>query len=313
MFIKKIFFNANDKVRIIWRFLSFILVYILLSAPFQIGVREFVEPGLLRSSLNRVFSLLGTVGSIYVQVRYIDRSSFHKYGLKLESPWMKEFFIGCGIASLQLTLFFITMYALGYLDIVDYLVTSSAEHSFAAGFITELITNISASIGEEIMFRAFIFYVLFESLSLVVKNRMTSAVVTCVFASQLFGFAHYGNDGATLYSSINLGFDALTICLPFLLTCRLGMSIGMHFSWNITQAAIFGFANSGHIPKASIISSSMPDNIWTGGDFGPEGSVLLIVMDIIAVLLILLWRSKNNINHWVHPEVLDFDKTSQEQ
>lgn len=306
-------FNSNDRVRIIWRFLSFILVYVIISAPFQIGVREFIEPGLLRSSLNRAFALLGTVGSIYVQVRYIDRSSFHKYGLKLESPWMKEFLIGCGIASLQLSLFFVIMYALGYLDIVDFLVTSSPEHSFTAGFITELITNISASVGEEIMFRAFIFYVLFESLSLVVKNRTTSAVITCVFASQLFGFAHFGNDGATLFSSINLGFDALTICLPFMLTCRLGMSIGMHFSWNVTQAAIFGFANSGHIPKASIISSSMPDNVWTGGAFGPEGSVLLIVMDIIAVLLILLWRSNNNINYWVHPEILKFDESIKEK
>ncbi|MEP2025706.1 MAG: CPBP family intramembrane glutamic endopeptidase [Reichenbachiella sp.] len=305
--MKKLLFNSKGKVRIIWRLLSFIIIVGLLSSPFQMGLRKILDEGLLRTNLSRIVSFLAIVGSLYVQVKYIDRSSFGKYGLKLKSPWMKEFFIGCGIASFQISLFFITMYLAGFLDVVGYFVTSAPDHSFAAGFVTELVTNMSASITEEIIFRVFLFYIIFESLSLVMKNRTTSAIVTCIFTSQLFGFAHYGNDGATLYSSINLGFDALTICMPFLLSGRLGMSIGLHFSWNVTQAAIFGFANSGHIPKASIISSSMPDNMWTGGAFGPEGSVLLMAMDVVAVLLILVWKYKSKIQHWVHPSIANHD------
>ncbi|SMD32655.1 CAAX protease self-immunity [Reichenbachiella faecimaris] len=303
--MRKLIFNSKDKVRVIWRLLSFIILAGLLSIPFQLGLREVLDAGLLRTNLNRIFSFLGMVGSLYVQIKYIDKSSFGKYGLNLEKPWMKEFAIGCAIASLQLVLFFLTMHLSDNLQVVDFFITSSPDHTFEGGFVTELIINLSASITEEIMFRAFLFYIIFESFALIIKSRATSAVITAVLVSQLFGFAHFGNDGATLFSSINLGFDALTICLPFLLTRRLGMSIGMHFSWNVTQAAILGFANSGNIPKASIISSSMPDNMWTGGVFGPEGSVLLLAMDFIAVLLILLWKYKNNIKHWVHPDIVN--------
>jgi len=102
----------------------------------------------------------------------------------------------------------------------------------------------------------------------------------------------------------------MMICLPFLITGRLGVSIGMHFSWDVVQGAVLGFANSGHIAKASIISVSMPDNMLTGGAFGPEGSILLLLLDLIAVILILFWKKINKYEAWVHPYIIENDTRS---
>ena len=80
------------------------------------------------------------------------------------------------------------------------------------------------------------------------------------------------------------------ICLPLLITARLGISIGIHFSCNLVQGVIFGFAISGDIAKTPMVNMEMPNNLLTGGVFGPEEGLLLILLDIIAVMLVLYWK-----------------------
>lgn len=99
---------------------------------------------------------------------------------------------------------------------------------------------------------------------------------------------HMDNEGATLVSTINLGLYGVILCLPFLITGRLGMSTGMHFSWNLVQGVFFGFAVSGNSTEVSIISVDMSNNALTGGFFEPEGSVLFLFICVIAVALLLL-------------------------
>lgn len=287
--MNKIFINSNQNIRLIWRFLIFIFTVFVINTPLQIGIRKVFEPSLMRGNLSGVIIFISIITSLFVVIKYIDKSSFSKYGLRLNGSWYSEFGIGALIALFQLSLFFVIIYITGNLVVEDTFVTNSTEYSFTQGLVSEIIRNLAGSISEEIIFRSFLFYIAYEALNRKFENKYKNALIACVIISPFFGLAHLANDGATFYSSLNLGLDALMICLPFLITGRLGMSIGMHFSWNITQTILFGFANSGHIPKASILNSVMPDNILTGGEFGPEGSILLLALDIIAVILILYW------------------------
>ncbi|MEP4091612.1 CPBP family intramembrane glutamic endopeptidase [Reichenbachiella sp.] len=305
--MKKLFFNSNQKVRIIWKFFLFLLLLILISAPLQIGLREVLDKGLMRGNLSALINVCAVVGSLYVLIKYIERSSFEKFGLKIEGTWMTEFVFGCMIAVVQLSLFFLAMRLTGNLVIQDYFTVNSPDFTFIQGFISELFRQVTVGFAEEIEFRAFLFYIVYETLNGFKKDRAKNAIIACLLVSPLFGLAHFSNDGATIFSTINLGLDAMMIALPFMITGRLAISIGMHFSWNAMQGAIFGFANSGHIAKASIISSTMPDNLWTGGDFGPEGSVLLLVMDALAVLLIIFWKKHKKYDSWVHANIIQND------
>lgn len=305
--MKKLFLNSNQNIRLIWRFIIFVFTVFIMSTPLQIGLREILDSSLTRGNLSSIIIFISVFFSLYFIIKYIDKSTFSKYGLKLNSNWYREFGYGILIALFQLTLFFIAMYYSGNLEVLDTFVTSSSNHTFIQGVFAEIIRNLTGSISEEIIFRAFLFYIAFEALNRVFKDRFKNALIACVIISPFFGLAHLANDGATIYSSINLGLDALMICLPFLITGRLGMSIGMHFSWNITQTVLFGFANSGHTPKASIFQSVMPDNMFTGGEFGPEGSILLIVLDIIAVLLIVFWMRVKRYKSWVNPSIISIN------
>src|SRR5262249_990951 len=150
---------------------------------------------------------------------------------------------------------------------------------------------------------------LYEALRTIIKDGRRRALFTALVVSLLFGLAHLANNGATVISTLNLGIDAIMMCLPFLLTGRLGMSIGIHFAWNLIQGSVFGFAVSGTIAKATVISVSMPDNLWTGGVFGPEGSILLGALDVIAVLIVLYWKKIKKYNTLVSPTIIENSKS----
>lgn len=303
--MNRIIFNANMNVRLLWRFLFFIVIIFILNTPLQVVLQRLLDEGLLRGYISASIFFLSLLLSLYVQIKFFDRSSFMKYGLHINKSWVHEFIAGCLIAAVQLTVFFAAMYLSGNLQIVAFFVTETSEYTFAEGLLSEVFSQLIGSTGEEIFFRSFLFYIIFEALRGVSKDPVKRAVMACLIISPLFGIAHFANEGATILSTINLSLDALMISLPFLITGRLGMSIGVHFSWNILQGTVFGFGNSGTIAKASFMSVSMPDNILTGGAFGPEGSALLLVLDVIAVLLIVQWKKFKRYDTWISPSIIE--------
>jgi membrane protease YdiL (CAAX protease family) len=298
-----IIFNSSSKIRPIWRLLLFLVITFAINIPLQLLLQKALGQSLLRGVLSGSIYFISVILSLLIQIKFLDRSSFKKYGLKINKAWICDFIVGSLISLIQLSLFFIIMYLSGNLKIENYFVTSSPNYSFLEGFLSEMYGLLVGGFIEEIFFRAFLFYIIYEALEKTIKDARKRAVFMIVIISPLFGLAHLGNNGATLISTLNLGFDAMMMCLPFLITGRLGMSIGIHFAWNLIQGSVFGFAISGNIAKATIISVSMPDNLFTGGIFGPEGSVLLVALDLIAVGIILYWKKLKNYTTLVNPTI----------
>ena len=68
-----------------------------------------------------------------------------------------------------------------------------------------------------------------------------------------------------------------------LLTGRLGCSIGLHMGWNIFQNNVFGLPNGGKLSHATVlVSQAHGPDAWTGGTFGPEGGLAVLVVLVIA-------------------------------
>ncbi|NQY05380.1 MAG: CPBP family intramembrane metalloprotease [Flavobacteriaceae bacterium] len=312
--MRKIIYNSKDNIRPIWRLLLFLTITFLINIPLQLVLQEALDSSLLRGIISASIYLISVVFSLFVQIKYLEKSSFKKYGLSINQTWIKEFLIGVSISLIQLSLFFLLMYLSGNLKIVDYFTVNSSSYSFnysfLAGLLSEIIGLIVGTSVEEIFFRAFLFYITYETLRVLKKDPNKRTLITLILIAPLFGIAHIFNDGATIISTINLAVDAIIIYLPFLITGRLGMSIGMHFSWNLFLGALFGFPISGNIAKVSVISINTPNNIFSGGVFGPEGSVLYILLVIIALVLILYWKKREHYNSFINPCITENDLSS---
>lgn len=301
-----LFFNKQQHPRILWRLLFFIVLTFAINIPLQLLLQEMLSEGLLRGYVSASIFLLSIMASLYLQVRLLEKITFAKYGLHIDATWMTEFLVGCWIAAVQLVVFYGVMYFSGNMTVDRYFwLPPDASYSFAAGFLSETFGQLVGSIGEELFFRSFLFYLILESVRHLYKSPIDKALFASVIVSLLFGLAHYTNESATVLSTVNLAIDGLMLSISFLITGRLGMSIGIHFSWNVLQGAVFGAGVSGNLAKVSMVRILMPDNLFTGGAFGPEGSVLVLLLDSIAVGLIFLWWKTQNLKSLLSPDIMD--------
>jgi len=70
------------------------------------------------------------------------------------------------------------------------------------------------------------------------------------------------------------------------MTRSLWLPIGIHTGWNFAEGNLFGAMVSGTRPSHSLIHSTLTGPVLlTGGDFGPEASVVSIVVCTSLALL----------------------------
>lgn len=147
--------------------------------------------------------------------------------------------------------------------------------------IPMLSVSILAAVGEELAFRGALFRIVEESFG------TTSALV---ISAAVFGLLHALNPGATVVSTTAIALEAgILLGAAYALTRNLWLPIGLHFGWNFTEGGIFGVSVSGGPAAKGIFSVSLTGRtLLTGGSFGPEASVIAIVVCLTAAVVLLV-------------------------
>lgn len=71
---------------------------------------------------------------------------------------------------------------------------------------------------------------------------------------------------------------------------NLWLPIGIHWAWNFMEGNIFGFYVSGNPENYRILTPSISGpNIYTGGNFGPEASIISIILGMFLSAW-FIWR-----------------------
>jgi membrane protease YdiL (CAAX protease family) len=114
-----------------------------------------------------------------------------------------------------------------------------------------------------------------------------------VISSALFGLCHAGNPGASVWTTIAISVEAgFMLGSAFLVTRRLWFAAGMHAAWNFAQGGVFGVSVSGGNAEG-LLKARLIGNEWlTGGDFGPEASLITMLLCVFAGtwLLTFAWK-----------------------
>jgi len=143
----------------------------------------------------------------------------------------------------------------------------------------------SSAIFEEILMRGIIFRLIEEKLG---------SYIALLISALIFGALHLGNPNSSLLLALGLAIQAgLLLGTAYIYAKNLWFPIAIHFAWNFVQSGIFGAAVSGNQSGRSLFTSDIYGEAWyTGGEFGPEGSIQATIFCLIAtvVLLILCMR-----------------------
>ena len=285
-----IFLNSTRNLRSGWRILAFSVIFLAVTAVVMVTVRTIL--GGLKKGSDLQFILLGLAATAAVVIarRYIDKKRFTSLGLK----WDKFAFLDIlsGILNSALVMVGTFLVLLGA-DLITFngfawwmdAQTPNPGFQLAVIPIVLMIFVKLAVVAwwEELVFRGYILQNLIDGIGLKWSIVLTSLV---------FGFGHFFNPNATLLSTLLIALITPQLIYAYLKTGRLWLPIGLHLGWNFFQSAVFGFAASGQA-SPSLISQSpgVPD--WlSGGQFGAEGSLLILPFTIFSFFFIHFWVCK---------------------
>jgi membrane protease YdiL (CAAX protease family) len=246
------------------RFLAFPLVRIVLAgAPIVVWLvvaQGLRLPGLLVAAV--------VPALYYGYVRLVERRRVDELGAA-GAGWEVAQGVGLGVALFGLTM--------GILIAVG--VAHVSRGDGARALLAGLAVAATAALGEEILLRAIFFRILEESLG---------SWIALAASAALFGVLHAFNRGATVVSTIAVALEAgVILAAAYLYTRRLWMALGLHAAWNFTEGGIFGAQVSGHEPSGFLRSDFHGASLLSGGAFGPEASIVAVLVCLAAGLALL--------------------------
>ncbi len=214
----------------------------------------------------QITTMLGTILVTLFFRKVIDRRSFKSLGWEIAGK-QKDAAIGFVLGALLIAIGFVVLYSLGML-------TVDSVQFLPGMMILYFLFMICVSINEELAVRGYMLPSLMESV-----GKYGALIITAL----VFSLMHALNPNITLISGINIFLAGILLGSYYIYKRNLWFPIMLHLSWNFFQGPVFGFEVSGHDLDGLVTQSIAGNELLTGGDFGFEGSLLLTVLQLLAI------------------------------
>jgi len=140
---------------------------------------------------------------------------------------------------------------------------------------------------EEVIFRGILFRLIADKWNIAVGLTTSSL---------LFGLAHLGNPGATLWAALAIALaSGWLFGMAYAYHQTIWVPVGMHWAWNYLEGGVFGCAVSGTpLDYRPLITPRISGtDLLSGGVFGPEASIICVAIGIgISIVYTVLYIKK---------------------
>lgn len=274
-----LFLSEDRRLRPSWRALLYLPVHVLLAIGLVLPLRLWVGREALAASLELRLLVVGLCAVpsalfvAYIFFRLFDRRSFRTLGLWFYDGWGRE--LGAGLAG-GFLLLSIVIGLLALAGQIHFRVQPLDALGTLRGLGWTLALLLPAAAHEELLFRGYPFQRLVEAWGAFAPVALLSAV---------FGLVHLRNPAATLLSTTNTVLMGILLALAYLKTRGLWFPIGLHFVWNFSMGFLYSLPVSGLVLSQKLLVAEIGDRVWlSGGNYGPEGSVLTTGVALAATV-----------------------------
>ena len=140
---------------------------------------------------------------------------------------------------------------------------------------------------EEVIFRGILFRLIADKWNIAVGLTTSSL---------LFGLAHLGNPGATLWAALAIALaSGWLFGMAYAYHQTIWVPVGMHWAWIYLEGGVFGCAVSGTpLDYRPLITPKISGtDLLSGGAFGPEASIICVAIGIgISIVYTVLYIKK---------------------
>ncbi len=271
------------------RVLVFAIPYLLVMLAFQlmalavisqlagIGFLETATSATLLHELNNFlvlefFLMIGSFLIVWLFTRWIEKKPLISIGLQIKDK-SDQLFFGIAAGAIIMGLGVVILKLLSLYDVAKIEFVSST-------FFSSIFLCVFISVSEEVVVRGYI-----------LRNLMHSfpKYMALIISALLFALLHAFNPNLSIVGMINLFIAGLLLGASYIFTKNLWFPIGLHFGWNFFQGPIFGFNVSGIDLNALIIQEPLEEQLWSGGNFGFEGSLLASIISIAALIMVIAY------------------------
>jgi membrane protease YdiL (CAAX protease family) len=266
--------GPEGRIRWGWRILLFLSLFFAFAAvigPVAIGLvgRPGTDAGRIGRGLT--VSVPSVLLASWVMMSVVESRSLAALGL-VSVRFVPDSLLGLGIGALLIG----SVLALLAL-------TGSLEWTMEVGARSwglRGIGRISLILGlaaffEEVLFRGYPFQVLAEVAGPVAAVGLTSAV---------FGAAHLPNPGVGALAVANTILAGILLGIVYWRTFSIWLVTGVHFAWNGVMSLAADLPVSGlELGSPGFQTHVMGPEIWTGGEYGPEGGLALTLVTLAAI------------------------------
>lgn len=185
--------------------------------------------------------------------------------------FVKETLFGIALGSLSISTVMLVLYLAGYYQVVSI-------NSNVLFLLFPLIALTLTATLEELIFRGVLYRI--------VESKLGTNLALIISGS-IFGFMHLSNEHATMVSVLGAGIGGVIAGMMFNVTKRLWLPISFHALWNFMQV-FYGASMSGmdeFVPYSLLKGRLQGPDIMTGGLFGPENSVITILLTFILFIV----------------------------
>ena len=188
--------------------------------------------------------------------------------------------IGWAVSAVNFLAIIVCLFLCGYYRIVTVEFDVASQLSWLSLFLL-------VGVVEEVIFRGILFRLITDKWNIAVGLTTSSL---------LFGLAHLGNPGATLWAALAIALaSGWLFGMAYAYHQTIWVPIGMHWAWNYLEGGVFGCAVSGTpLDYRSLITPKISGtDLLSGGAFGPEASIICVAIGIgISIVYTVLYIKK---------------------
>lgn len=229
--------------------------------------------------------LMGTTGQLLAAIFFV------KFILKKKSDYIffkreslaKTTSIGLFLGFLQISIYVLLDVgrgALGY--------SGSSYGNFNLIFLAYFIAFFIQSTSEEVLVRGILTRVLCDRF-----GRNVAILLPSIF----FGLLHLGNEGVTILSTLNTILVGIFFGKLLFYKENIMLTSGVHAGWNFSMAMIYGLNVSGFSGFDSLLNFKILNYNLYDEIYGPEGSIVVTVIEIISILAIFYLERRKEIRN----------------
>jgi membrane protease YdiL (CAAX protease family) len=265
--------TASDRVRA-FGYAVIAAIYFYLAESLSVHAAHGLAGGQWFSLVERsIFLFLLVLGYAAMDRIFNGQSQpIRAMGLDTRPGWKQEFALGSALGWGMLIAAILPLVLSGGLIVTFWLVPRQF-----GWLLVDLLLLAVAALAEEVAFRGYPFQQLIRAMG----PTLATIVSAVVFAS-----LHIFNPSSSRDSFVVTVLSGCLLSVAYLRTRALWVCWGWHFAWNAAMCVLFGLPVSGITQFSPVIQSNTVGPLWmTGGDYGPEASVVTMIVLLAGTLV----------------------------